>query len=71
MGALDEGNGMILQGGHKLIHCCGYPDFDGASEFYDLRCDPDELENLYTETNNVAQQMREQLQEVMGRDAAG
>jgi arylsulfatase A-like enzyme len=53
----------VRKGEYKLLCFRGYSQFDNkdAFELYDISDDPDELNNLYSETSSVAQDLRAEL----------
>jgi len=62
MGPLVEGSVALIKGPYKLIHYLGN-DSSRAYEFYDLENDPEEMDNLYTASNNTAATLRGELHE--------
>lgn len=51
----------LVQGRYKLIHYFGYAGFDDEYEMYDLATDPEELRNVYVESDPLASRLRDQL----------
>jgi arylsulfatase A-like enzyme len=53
----------IRKGNYKLMCFRGYGEYDynDAFELYDIANDPDELNNQYSETSSVAQDLRHEL----------
>jgi len=58
---LQKGTFALLQGQHKLIYYKGYEEYPEAFELYDLREDPDELDDLFERDRVTANQMKAQL----------
>jgi arylsulfatase A-like enzyme len=54
---------MMRKGNYKLIHYMGYGKIQQRWELYDLKEDPEELVDQYSETNYTAQEMRSELLE--------
>jgi arylsulfatase A-like enzyme len=61
-GKLNKATFAIISKNYKLIYYRGYAGFDGIYELYDLDLDPQELENLYSPANSVAQELKEKLE---------
>jgi arylsulfatase A-like enzyme len=51
----------LLKGPYELFFYTGYPDHEDAFELYNLREDPNELQDLFKEDINTASQMKEEL----------
>jgi arylsulfatase A-like enzyme len=64
---LTKGTIAMMQGGHKLIHYFGYPEYEDAYELYDLTNDPEELEDLFTSKRSLAAELQAQLAEELRR----
>lgn len=62
-GEMDPLTAAIYKGNHKLIYYQGYKKLEKAEdfEFYDLKNDPEELVDLYSEDSEVAQLLKAQL----------
>jgi len=60
-GPLYEGTFVLQQGPYKFIQYRGYKNLQDASELYNIEEDPDELNDLITQTPSVAKQMKDQL----------
>ena len=63
-GEFTVGTFMIIRDGVKLIYYFGYPsqpDNKPYYEMYDLKDDPEELNNLYAEESSLARRLREEL----------
>ena len=61
---LKEATGMILKGEYKLSYYIGYdrlPEGEPLIELFDVRNDPDELENLYPARRSLANELLEEL----------
>jgi arylsulfatase A-like enzyme len=57
---------MLVKGDHKLAYYFGYEELEGIGpwfELYDLRNDPQELNNLYSESSGIFQELRDELME--------
>ena len=61
--ALSKGSFAIRTDQYKLICYRGYGQYGGADHFelYDMRIDPDELNDLYTSKPSIVGQLREEL----------
>jgi hypothetical protein len=51
----------LLQSQYKLVHYFGYPGFEDEYELYDLAADPEELRNMYVESDPLASRLRDEL----------
>lgn len=60
-GPLQYGTVAMIKEHYKLINYHGYDGLDHQYEMYDLINDPEELEDLYTETNPTAEDMKAEL----------
>lgn len=58
---LSQGSLAHYQGPYKLTHYFGYEQCQDFYEFYNLKEDPEELNNLYPQHPSVAKRMREEL----------
>jgi arylsulfatase A-like enzyme len=70
---LDRATFMLLRDTHKLVYHLGYEGMlktDPFFELYDLKNDPEELENVYTQKSGVAAIMREELLEKLRQQDA-
>ena len=52
----------IVRGSYKLIRYFGYAGFPDSYELYHLERDPEEMENLYSQDNAVAQALQAEMQ---------
>jgi arylsulfatase A-like enzyme len=55
---------MIRKGDYKLTYYFGYDELGEAGsafELYDIENDPEELENIYSETSSIAQDLKAEL----------
>jgi arylsulfatase A-like enzyme len=59
---LRKGTIAMVKDRYKLIHYFGYDDFDDQYEMYDLINDPQELDDLYSESNSLAGELKMVLQ---------
>lgn len=60
-GPLSKGTVAMIKDRYKLIHYFGYDDFDDQYEMFDLVNDPEELEDLYSEGNSLAGELKSEL----------
>jgi arylsulfatase A-like enzyme len=51
----------MIKGDYKLIHYRGYKDFEDGFELYNLKEDPEELQNLYSIRADIATAMKQEL----------
>ncbi len=51
----------MIKGDYKLIHYRGYESYDGLYELFNLREDPEELDNLYSTHPAIASELRQEL----------
>ncbi len=58
---LTKGTVAMVKDRYKLVHYFGYDDFDDQFEMYDLENDPEELEDLYLESNTLAGDLKVEL----------
>jgi arylsulfatase A-like enzyme len=58
---LTKGTVAMIKDRYKLIHYFGYDGFDDQFEMYDLEYDPEELEDLYSESNTLAGDLKVEL----------
>jgi arylsulfatase A-like enzyme len=58
---LTKGTVAMVKDRYKLISYFGYEDFDEQYEMYDLNNDPEEMEDLYTESNSIAKDLIAEL----------
>jgi arylsulfatase A-like enzyme len=56
-----EGTVAMVKDRYKLIYYTGYDGFDNEFEMYDLINDPEEMENLYSESNTLAGDLKVEL----------
>jgi arylsulfatase A-like enzyme len=61
MGPLKIGTVALMKGDFKLIHYFGFKDFSDVYELYDLKKDPEEMENLYNKRTDLAAEMKSEL----------
>ena len=62
-GKLEKSTISLIKGGRKLICYSGYEGMDEYYEFFDLKNDPEELENNYSTTNEDAQSLKQIMKE--------
>lgn len=60
-GPIVKGTIAMVRDNHKLIYYRGYDGFDNEYEMYDLVNDPEEMEDLYSESNTLAGDLRVEL----------
>jgi arylsulfatase A-like enzyme len=60
-GSLTIGTAGLLKDKYKLIHYFGYEGYKNVYELYDLDKDPQELVNLYSSRNSIAESMKNEL----------
>ncbi|MBN1149199.1 MAG: sulfatase-like hydrolase/transferase [Anaerolineales bacterium] len=58
---LQECTVALIKGQYKLVRYLGYSDYDDVYELYDLKNDPDELENLFLEQHPMAGELQAEL----------
>lgn len=63
--ALTSASIALKQGEYKLIHYLGYAGIRDEFELYDLKNDPDELNNLYGKLNNTSLELKSALLEAL------
>jgi arylsulfatase A-like enzyme len=51
----------MLKGDYKLIYYVGYEGHDGVFELYDLKNDPEELNDLYPSLSSTAAELENEL----------
>ena len=56
-----EGTVALVKDRHKLIYYAGYEGLDDEFEMYDLTNDPEELDNLYSQSNTLAGDLKVEL----------
>jgi arylsulfatase A-like enzyme len=61
-GPLKEATFAVIKDDHKLIHYQGYPDFEDVYELYDLRKDSEEMNNIYSGDNPIAENLKIELE---------
>jgi arylsulfatase A-like enzyme len=52
---------VLVKGDYKLIYYLGYKGYDNRYELYNLKGDPEELEDLYQSRKDVAAELRDEL----------
>jgi arylsulfatase A-like enzyme len=60
-GPIIKGTIAMVRDRYKLIYYRGYDGFDNEFEMYDLVNDPEEMDDLYSESNSVAGDLRVEL----------
>jgi arylsulfatase A-like enzyme len=60
-GPLTKGTVAMLKGDYKLIYYVGYEGHDGVFELYDLKNDPEELNDLYPSLSSTAAELENEL----------
>ena len=60
-GPLNKATFALVQEQYKLIYYRGYLGFDEVYEMYDLLNDPEEIRDIYSDSNPIAKQLKEQL----------
>jgi arylsulfatase A-like enzyme len=61
MGPVKIGTVALMKGDFKLIHYFGFKDFSDVYELYDLKKDPEEMENLYNRRTDLAAELKSEL----------
>jgi hypothetical protein len=56
----------LLEADQKLVYYHGYKHYQEKYEFYDLKKDPEELDNLY-KTSPIAEEMQGELDQKFGK----
>ncbi|NIS82025.1 MAG: sulfatase-like hydrolase/transferase [Anaerolineales bacterium] len=51
----------LIKGGYKLVHYFGYNGFDGIFELYNLKNDPEELQDLYETQPSIVSELTSEL----------
>jgi arylsulfatase A-like enzyme len=64
-GPLIKGTVAMIKGDYKLIYYVGYEDHDGVFELYDLKDDPEELNDLYETQLSIADELERELLDKM------
>jgi arylsulfatase A-like enzyme len=60
-GPLTKATVAIRKGPHKLVYYMGYDGFNGVTELFDLKNDPDELNNLSDSQQSLATDLKNEL----------
>jgi arylsulfatase A-like enzyme len=60
-GPIIKGTIAMVKDRYKLIHYKGYDGFDNEFEMYDLINDPEELDDLYSESNSLSGDLKVEL----------
>jgi arylsulfatase A-like enzyme len=58
---LEIGTVARINGDYKLIHYFGFKNFSDVYELYDLKQDPEEMENLYNDKEDLASELKSEL----------
>lgn len=58
---LTTGTVALIRDNYKLIRYIGYPGFEDVYELYDLKDDPDEFKDIYTQRNGIAGELQAEL----------
>jgi arylsulfatase A-like enzyme len=64
-GPLHQGTIALIKDRFKLIYYFGYPGFDDQYELYDWEADPEELTNLYNDMPGIAQDLANEIHQVL------
>jgi arylsulfatase A-like enzyme len=59
--AINNGTLALVKGNHKLIHYFGYEGFEDEYEFYDLKNDPEEMNDLYPSRTKLVAKFKHEL----------
>ena len=70
IGTLTKATASLIKDDYKLIYYTGYPGFDEVYELYDLGTDTEEMQNLYSPSNDIAQAMKDELLAKLGQVGA-
>ena len=62
LGALNKATLVMYQGAHKLIHYLGYPGYEDKYELYNLKDDPEELNDIFQQESSLAKKMQSELE---------
>lgn len=60
-GPLRQATFALIKGQHKLIKYSGYPDFDEVYELYNLKQDPEEMNDIYPSSRSITSTLRDEL----------
>jgi arylsulfatase A-like enzyme len=60
---LTEASVALIRGQYKLTHYFGYSNARDGYELYDLTADPEEMENIYSASESVAADLRDELEQ--------
>jgi hypothetical protein len=60
-GPLRKGTVAMIKGDYKLIYYVGYKGHDGVFELFDLKSDPEELNDLYPSRKSTASELEDEL----------
>ena len=60
---LTKGTVALMKDRYKLVHYFGYRGFESEFEMYDLYNDPQEVQDLYAPDNQVAAELKAELEE--------
>ena len=52
----------LVKENYKLIHYRGYEGYDNVSELYDLKNDPEEMEDLFDSKPSVGKELLDELE---------
>lgn len=61
MQPLQKATFAMIKGDHKLVYYRGYQGFDNVFELYNLRQDPEELEDIFQSHKEIASELKQQL----------
>jgi arylsulfatase A-like enzyme len=61
MQPLEKATFAMIKGGYKLIYYRGYEGYDNVFELYNLKQDPEELENLFETRTIIASELKQEL----------
>lgn len=66
LGPLNKGTITAIQNQHKLVHYFGYGGYESEYEYFDLSRDPEELDNRYSSSDKLIQNLSDQIQSARG-----
>ena len=60
-GPIKKATISMVKGDYKLIHYFGYENYQDEYELYNLKNDPEEIENLYTTNKSLANELSAEI----------
>jgi len=60
-GELKKATFALIKGEHKLVYFRGYENYDEIFEYYNLEKDPEELEDMFSDSNPIVKDLKDEL----------